>query len=653
MKTKPNTRNPRTENQQAQRAQLTNLVTTYQILSSFIRGAYPSKLKNLSDYNMFIKENLSSRVKVYLNKAEAFQKACIVAPYNISEGRLQGIETVAQGDVLRTSLRVPRSFRINDDTTVEDVSMAMLRANPQMQEGDQISILHLIQHVPEKGVPHVTWKQYDFTLDIVSYGAIHSEFYSDVPKSLFRVNDGCIETEAGIEMGGVAYVLSREVGRKVQISTQSIVLTPDNSIYKEYSSEEKKKEAARSYAVIAKKKTVTPKKAIIQKNEYLHGFISRNKKILSMKKILIALVLIFGITIAAQNNTTGQEKPSIQEVVDLKLQMQELKISEMQKSIEDKIGMQDKYVESINSRFGFWLGLFGGLMTFLSIGSGFLVYYLNKRTHEVEKDMKEKLAEIIEIKKAAEKELNLMIIEGKEKLNSMVVLEEKTNSVYNKLINNPQIEKQSKEQKEELSSYIEEIKRKKPESEYTAKDWFLLGYDAQMKEKHDDACFYYNKANEIDSNNASIYNNWGNALLDLAKLKSTPDLYEESIIKYKKAIESKPDLAEAYNNWGHALSALAILNSDEALYKESFEKYSKANELNPNDASIYTNWGIALYALAVLNSDEVLYKESFEKYSMSPIIICFGKIRLTFNSFFVLNNTFFIEVGSGFQFGKI
>ncbi|KAA6321406.1 hypothetical protein EZS27_028940 [termite gut metagenome] len=296
MKTKPTTRNPRTENQQAQRAQLTNLVTTYQMLSSFIRGAYPSKPKNLSDYNMFIKENLSSRVKVYLNKTEAFRKACIVAPYNISEGRLQGIETVVQGDVLRTSLRVPRSFRIDDDTTVEDVSMALLCANPQMQEGDQISILHLIQHVPEKGVPHVTWKQYDFTLDIVSYGAIHSNFYSDIPKSLFRVNDGCIQTEAGIEMGGVAYVLSREVGRKVQISTQSIVLTPDNDVYKEYSSEEKKKEAARSYAMGAKKKTVTPKKAVntkvvIPKNEYLHGFISRSKKILIPTRYQIAVLI--------------------------------------------------------------------------------------------------------------------------------------------------------------------------------------------------------------------------------------------------------------------------------------------------------------------------------------------------------------------------
>jgi hypothetical protein len=281
MEKKPNPFNPRTQKQQAQRAQLTNLVTTYQTLSSFIRGAYFSKPKNLSDYNMFIKENLS-RIKVYLNKVEASRKACIVAPYNISEGKLPSIETVAQGDVLRTSLRVPRSFQITDNTTMDDVSMALLRANPQMREGDKISILHLIQHLPEKGVPYITWKQYNFTLDVNSYSTLPSKFYNHIPKSLFRVKEGYIETEAGIETGGVAYVLNRGMGYNMQISTQSIVLTPDNSIYQEYSCEEKKKEAAGSYAVVAKKKTVAPKKVVNPKNEYLHGFISKSKNILRM-----------------------------------------------------------------------------------------------------------------------------------------------------------------------------------------------------------------------------------------------------------------------------------------------------------------------------------------------------------------------------------
>jgi type II secretory pathway component PulM len=293
-------------------------------------------------------------------------------------------------------------------------------------------------------------------------------------------------------------VLSREMGRNMQISTQSVVLTPNNSIYKEYSCEEKKKEAAGSYAVVAKKKTVTPKKAVstkvvIPKNEYLHGFISRSKKILSMKKIFIALVLIFGITIAAQNNTTGQEKTYTQKEVDLMMQMQEQKISEMQKSVEKEIGMQDKYVESINSRFGFWLGLFGGVMTFLSIGSGFLVYYLNKRTTEseqklekLEKDVKDELKEIRKIKEEASKDkddISEKKKQAKEELTDIKRIKEE-------IQNNKNPNEQSPELQKEIKTHVEKTGKTKPIAEYTADDWFLLGYNAQIKEKYEDACFY-------------------------------------------------------------------------------------------------------------------------------------------------------------------
>jgi hypothetical protein len=55
MKTKPNLRNPRTENQQAQRVQLINLVTTYQTLSSFIKDAIKYKInRTLLMYNQEI-----------------------------------------------------------------------------------------------------------------------------------------------------------------------------------------------------------------------------------------------------------------------------------------------------------------------------------------------------------------------------------------------------------------------------------------------------------------------------------------------------------------------------------------------------------------------------------------------------------------------
>ena len=69
-------------------------------------------------------------------------------------------------------------------------------------------------------------------------------------------------------------------------------------------------------------------------------------------------------------------------------------------------------------------------------------------------------------------------------------------------------------------------------------------------------------------------------------------LYKQSIEKYEKAVSLNPNHANAFNNWGTAILELAKLTDDETLYKQSFEKYEKAVSLNPNHANAFDNWGI-------------------------------------------------------------
>jgi len=96
--------------------------------------------------------------------------------------------------------------------------------------------------------------------------------------------------------------------------------------------------------------------------------------------------------------------------------------------------------------------------------------------------------------------------------------------------------------------------------------------------KYNDGIEYFKKGLAIaeESGDAEIkalyFNNWGNALSDLAQLKSDEDLCRESFEKYKEAIQIKAGKHEAWYNWGTALSYLAQLKSDEDLYRESFEK---------------------------------------------------------------------------------
>ncbi|KAA6336756.1 hypothetical protein EZS27_015118 [termite gut metagenome] len=231
-------------NQLIRQAQFAAMVHVYQQLSYFLKGAYEKKTRRVSFFNLFMKLNLST-IKLFFTKTEAAEHACVVAPYRITEGSLPAIEIALQGNTMISSIAVPKNFVITSTTTRGEVSAALLKSNLWMHSGDQVSIVHLVQRVKD-GIPRVSLKLHEFDLDRDSTEV----FYEHTPESLFYVTGGHIGTDANAEEGGIAYVLSREMGNKLLVSRQEIVLTPGNTMYKKYSSEEKRKEAAASYVAI-------------------------------------------------------------------------------------------------------------------------------------------------------------------------------------------------------------------------------------------------------------------------------------------------------------------------------------------------------------------------------------------------------------------
>ena len=97
--------------------------------------------------------------------------------------------------------------------------------------------------------------------------------------------------------------------------------------------------------------------------------------------------------------------------------------------------------------------------------------------------------------------------------------------------------------------------------------------------------------------------------------------YLEAAEEYKTASELKPEYSEPYNNWGIALVKLAKTksgNKAEKLYKEAFEKYKLATTYKKDFHQAYDNWGLALVELAKTksgNKAEELHKEAIEKYN--------------------------------------
>ena len=185
-------------------------------------------------------------------------------------------------------------------------------------------------------------------------------------------------------------------------------------------------------------------------------------------------------------------------------------------------------------------------------------------------------------------------------------------------------EKEKEALEKELNKEKDKNKRQALYLEREANNRFLTGVKHHIAKEYLEAIEEYKATTELKPEYSEAYNNWGVALMELAKIKSgneAEELYKEACKKYDKAITYKQDYHEAYYNWGVALMELAEIksgNEAEELYKEACKKYDKAITYKQDYHEAYYNWGVALMELAEIksgNEAEKLYKEAFEKYN--------------------------------------
>ena len=217
--------------------------------------------------------------------------------------------------------------------------------------------------------------------------------------------------------------------------------------------------------------------------------------------------------------------------------------------------------------------------------------------------------QLLYIKKKAEEEKN----PGKKLLLEQLEASEKEKVDLEKELDKDKELDKEKDKNKRIALFLER----------EANNRFLTGLKHHIAKEYLEAIEEYKAATELKPEYSEAYNNWGNALVELAKTKSgnkAEKLYKEACKKYDKAITYKQDYHEAYYNWGVALMELAKTKSDneaEELYKEAFEKYNLATTYKKDKHEAYNNWGNALCLLAETKSGteaEELYKEACKKY---------------------------------------
>ena len=143
--------------------------------------------------------------------------------------------------------------------------------------------------------------------------------------------------------------------------------------------------------------------------------------------------------------------------------------------------------------------------------------------------------------------------------------------------------------------------------------------------RHAEALTEFNRAIELDSQNAEIYSNKGYALRALKR-------HDEALGAFKKAVEITPYSVIAHSDYGRLLYVLGK-------YVDALEEFRRITKLQPENAIAHSNAGYALYAMERYNEALAEFNKAIELRPddasahgcVGSILYSRAKVRVTFH----------------------
>ena len=239
--------NPRTASQMGQRVKWSQLVNFYRANGSWMKYAYETKTPQQSEYNKFMQLNVANS-NVYFTKQQAAAGSCVVLPYIMTQGSLPSIEFTAESGSWPSNIYYPAGSAIVETTTVAEFSGLLISQNPAIREGDQLSFIRFTQMFnSDTGNPYVIIRKYEIVVNSLSDELVGSYLPLDY---IGVVSIGTTPQIAVIDSGnagGFLMCLSRTVGGKTYVSSQSIITTRMDATISQLSSATQLAEAVASY----------------------------------------------------------------------------------------------------------------------------------------------------------------------------------------------------------------------------------------------------------------------------------------------------------------------------------------------------------------------------------------------------------------------
>ena len=255
----------RSEKQAYTRLQMANLLANYRLYSGKLAEAFENKNPGAHDANMFVSANWGHG-PVYLTRQMRIQGACVLADDLFSIGSIEPIGYALNGEgKLVTNLNL--GIEITATTTVAQFSGALMTANDNWREGDQMTFFVGTQYVGVDEMPRANMRAQKVVLSLDD----QTKLWDVVTSEGFSTVDGYLATGMVLDEMGCAWVHSRnENSGNTKVSTQRLVVVSE--VLPQYQTYAAMKAAADSYGGINKNAVyLNPQSSL---NEYVGGISS-------------------------------------------------------------------------------------------------------------------------------------------------------------------------------------------------------------------------------------------------------------------------------------------------------------------------------------------------------------------------------------------
>lgn len=246
----PAVSNPRTRPQMENRVKLGNVVGVYRANRAWMPGAFEDKLEKETDYNAFVRMNISNNA-VALTKQHIAEGAAVAAPYRITSGSLQSIEHLRTTTGLVTNLYTG-ALVITSATTVGQLSQALIQNNNGITEGMQLSLVINIQRRNNNtGMPYIVLRTYELIINNASSEPVAEYFPLELVMTQESEGNPLMFEGSTLGDGAAAFILSKTEAGKTKVSSQNMALFGSQATYSIYTSAAAVRAAIESYGETA------------------------------------------------------------------------------------------------------------------------------------------------------------------------------------------------------------------------------------------------------------------------------------------------------------------------------------------------------------------------------------------------------------------